>query len=125
VRSERSNRPLLDHANALPHLPAAFYEVQRSSTAVGLVAQGLGAAIVPRLALQAGAYPNVRIVPLVDPVVEKPLVLIARRAAQLSPAAAALYALVREYAGARSSPSVTAPSANAPAAVRDRSIIAR
>jgi DNA-binding transcriptional LysR family regulator len=96
-----SNRPLLDNADALPHLPPAFYEVQRSSTAVGLVAQGLGAAVVPRLALQAGAYPNVRVVPLVDPVVEKPLVLIARRAAQLSPAAAALHALIREHAGTR------------------------
>jgi DNA-binding transcriptional LysR family regulator len=92
-----SNRPLLE-APGLPSLPNAFYEVQRSSTAVGLVAEGLGVAVVPRLALQAHSYPRIRIVPLVDPVVEKPLVLIARRSARLSPAAAALHALIREHA---------------------------
>jgi len=96
-----SNRPLLDQAPGLPQLPPAFYEVQRSSTAVGLVAQGLGVAVVPRLAVQDGAFPDLRVVPLVDPVVEKPLALIARRSTQLSPAASALHALMREHAGLR------------------------
>jgi DNA-binding transcriptional LysR family regulator len=94
-----SNRPLLDHAaGALDALPAAQFEVQRSSTAVGLAAAGLGAAIVPRLAIQPGAYPQLAVVPLVDPVVSKHLVLVARRTGQLSPAGRALYDMVRAHA---------------------------
>ena len=53
-----NNRPLLDHALAESQLElSAFYEVQRSSTAVGLVAAGAGIAVAPRLAWQAGSYP--------------------------------------------------------------------
>ena len=92
VGSESGNRPLLDAALADdgPTLPI-HYEVQRSSTAVGLVAAGVAAAIVPRLAIQPGAYPNVRVVPLVDPVVSRSLVLVTRKGAALSPAAQALF----------------------------------
>lgn len=90
------NRPLLDLAlgRAVPALPA-FYEVQRSSTAVGLVASGVAAAVVPSLAIQPGTYPTIRTVALTDPVVSRTVVLITRRNAQLSPAAQALYDLVR------------------------------
>ena len=73
----------------------AFYEVQRSSTAVGLVAEGVAAAVVPSLALQKGAYPRIRVVALVDPVVSRTLVLVSRKTAQLSPAAQALYDMIR------------------------------
>src|SRR5258706_8541228 len=93
-----SNRPVLDRVSGTVDVLSSFYEVQRSSTAVGLVAEGLGAAIVPRMAMQDGAFPNLRIVPLVEPVVYKHLVLIVRRNAQLSPAAQALHALIRENA---------------------------
>jgi DNA-binding transcriptional LysR family regulator len=91
------NRPLLDHALAERGPgPRAHYEVQRSSTAVGLVAQGIAAAVVPRLAMQDGAYPGIRIIALTDPVVSRTLVLVMRRAGVLSPAARALYELIRE-----------------------------
>jgi len=95
VGSESGNRPLLDAAleGRQPGLRAR-YEVQRSSTAVGLVAAGVAAAIVPRLALQAGAHPNLRIVPLVDPVVSRTLALVSRKGAHLSPAAQALFELI-------------------------------
>ena len=94
-----SNRPLLDHALTAAGIELRpFHEVQRSSTAVGLVAQGLGAAIVPRLALQRDAYPDLRIVALTDPVVVKHLVLVSRTAAHLSPAAQALYDMIRAQA---------------------------
>src|ERR1700733_2548156 len=72
-----------------------FYEVQRSSTALGLVAEGVAIAVVPRLAVQKGAYPRLRAIALVDPIVSRSLVLIARKAAQLSPAAQALYDLIQ------------------------------
>jgi DNA-binding transcriptional LysR family regulator len=91
------NRALLDPAlKANGFVLRSFYEVQRSSTAVGLVAQDVGVAVVPKLAMQEGAYPNVRMIELVDPVVSRTLVLITRKAAHLSPAAQALYDMIRE-----------------------------
>ena len=93
------NRALLDVALESSELALrSFYEVQRSSTAVGLVAQGVGAAVVPALALQKGAYATVRTVELTQPVVSRTLVLVARKTAQLSPAAQALYDMILEQA---------------------------
>ena len=99
VGSESGNRPLLDTALAAdPPILRIQYEVQRSSTAVGLVAAGAAAAIVPRLALQPGAYPNVRVIPLVEPIVSRSLVLVLRTGAHLSPAARALFDLLVRHA---------------------------
>jgi DNA-binding transcriptional LysR family regulator len=89
-----SNRPLLDamlaelELNLLSH-----YEVQRSSTAVGLAAAGLGAAVVPSLAVQPGMHPNLRIVALSGPVITRGFVLLVRKSGSLSPAAQALVAM--------------------------------
>ena len=102
--AESSNRPLLDLALQRAELALrAFYEVQRSSTAVGLVAAGVAAAVVPSLALQRGAYSRIRQVRLTHPVVTRALVLITRRNAELSPAAQALYDVVRQVARSRRS----------------------
>jgi DNA-binding transcriptional LysR family regulator len=100
--TDSSNRPLLDAA--MGEASAALesmYEVQRSSTAVGLVAQGLGVAVVPSLALQAGAYPRLRVMPLSSPVITRTFVLLRRRSAHLSPAAQALHDMILERAGQR------------------------
>lgn len=99
------NRPLLDVAlgDAGARLQV-FYEVQRSSTAVGLVAERVAAAVVPRLALQKGAYPSLKTVELVEPRVSRTLVLMARRNARLSPAAQALYDLIAAQASGPSRP---------------------
>lgn len=93
---EGGHRPYLDatleaHDIALQ----AFYEVQRSSTAVGMVAKGVAAAVVPGLAVQERGDPRLRAIPLTDPVVSRSLVLLTRRKAALSPAAQALYDMVR------------------------------
>lgn len=89
-------RPLVDEAAASKGLEwRHFYEVQRSSTALGMVAKGVGITVVSDLALQEDAYPRLRAIPLVEPVVSRTLVLITRTNAQLSPAAQALYDLVR------------------------------
>ena len=89
------NRPLLDAAlaAAAPRLRSG-YEVQRSSTAVGLVVAGVAAAIVPSLAVQPGTPPELRLVQLFDPVVSRQLVLVRRKGGELSPAAWALFDLV-------------------------------
>jgi DNA-binding transcriptional LysR family regulator len=90
------NRALLDTALGANGLGLqSFYEVQRSSTAVGLVAERIAAAVVPRLAMQKGAYPNIRAIELVDPVVSRALVLVVRKTARLSPAAQALYDMIK------------------------------
>ncbi|MBL8377830.1 MAG: LysR family transcriptional regulator [Burkholderiales bacterium] len=98
--ADSSNRPLL--GQALPVLAgSAHFEVQRSSTAVGLVAAGVACAVVPRLAMQAGAYANLRMLALTDPVVERSFVLITRRGAHLSPAAQSLADMIRAQAPSR------------------------
>ena len=92
VGAASGNRPLLDAALAAPPPGLrAHYEVQRSSTAVGLAAAGVAAAVVPSLALQLGAYPRLRAVPLVEPAVARTLALVRRKGAELSPAAQALF----------------------------------
>ena len=94
-----TNRALLDAALGSGNLELrSQFEVQRSSTAVGMVSEGVAAAIVPGLAVQKGAYPNIRIVALTEPVVSWILVLLSRRKAHLSPAAQALYEMLREKA---------------------------
>jgi DNA-binding transcriptional LysR family regulator len=93
------NRGLLDGALKSGGIALqSFYEVQRSSTALGLVAQGLGAAVVPKLAIQKNAYPMVRTIELVEPSVSRTLVLVTRKRAQLSPPARALYDMLLEQA---------------------------
>jgi DNA-binding transcriptional LysR family regulator len=100
--TQSNNRPLLDFALSKARVALrSFYEVQRSSTALGLVAAGVAAAVVPQLALQKGAYPTIRIVALTQPVITRKLVLIARRNSQLSPAARALHEMMRDEAAER------------------------
>lgn len=96
-----ANRPLLDTALGAENVALdSHYEVQRSSTAVGLVNEGVAAAVVPSLAIQKGAYPGIKVIALVDPIVSRTLVLVSRRTAYLSPAAQALYDLIRKQAKA-------------------------
>jgi DNA-binding transcriptional LysR family regulator len=110
-----SNRPLLDGVLSQTTLSLrAYYEVQRSSTAVGMVAQGVAAAIVPRLALQKGTYPDVRMIPLVEPAVTRSFALLRRRTAVLSPAAQALYDMICETAKVAADAPVT-PARSRPA----------
>lgn len=99
------NRALLDGSlgggmnDARPGLTLRIqYEVERSSTALGLAATGSAAAVVPNLAIEPGTYPRLRVVRLKDPVISRTLVLIARKAAHLSPAAQVLYDMIRESA---------------------------
>lgn len=94
--SGNGNRPLIDD-----QLPAGIelhpkFEVQRSTTAVGLAAAGAGIAVVPELALLPGAYPMLSAVPLVKPAASRAFVLVRRRGASLSPAAQALVQILQK-----------------------------
>jgi len=94
-----ANRGVLDQALGSSKVKLQlFYEVQRSSTALGLVAEGVAIAVVPRLAVQKGAYLRLRALALVDPIISRSLVLITRNVTHLSPAAQALYELIKRRA---------------------------
>ena len=93
---ESGTRPLIELAIRRRNVKwRPYYEVQRSSTALGMVAKGVGATIVPEIGLDNDSYPRLRAIPLVDPVVSRSLVLLTRVNAHLSPAAQALYDLMR------------------------------
>jgi DNA-binding transcriptional LysR family regulator len=72
----------------------SHFEVQRSPTAVGLVAKGVAAAIVPELAIEKGTYPRVKTIPVTNPTIFRSLSLVSRQNAVLSPAAQAFYDLI-------------------------------
>jgi DNA-binding transcriptional LysR family regulator len=100
-----SNGPLLELALGDERRTLSiFYEVQRSSTAVGLVAEGLGVAVVPRLAMQSGAYPNLSVVELIHPTVSRTFSILMRKGVVLSPAAQMLHELLIRDAGRRGRP---------------------
>ncbi|CAN5138447.1 LysR family transcriptional regulator [soil metagenome] len=94
-----SNRPLLDARMAdLGINLVAQFEVQRSSTAIGLAAAGVGAALVPSLAVEAGLRPELRVLELTEPTLTRGFALLLRRNASLSPAAEAMVELVEQDA---------------------------
>ncbi len=96
VSKSSGNRLLLDLALAeVRERPAWFYEARHVSTMLGLVEAGLGVAVAPRLAMPSGDHPVLRAIPLVEPRVTRTIGLIRRRGRPLSPAAAALYELVK------------------------------
>lgn len=95
------NRPLLDQALGADNLHLhSLYEVQRVSTALGLVAEGVGAAVLPRLAMQRDAYPKIKVIALESPLISRTLVLVSRKTAIFSPAASALYEMIYKTATA-------------------------
>jgi DNA-binding transcriptional LysR family regulator len=86
------NRALLDHQLARNRLSlSGTYEVEHLSTAIGLVAAGVGSAILPYSTIQEGSYPRVRRIPLLAPVISRTIVLIRRKGATLSPASQVFY----------------------------------
>jgi DNA-binding transcriptional LysR family regulator len=73
-----------------------LYEVQHPSTALGLVALGAGAAVLPSLIILRDAYPRIRAIPLTGPAIRREIGLIRPREGRLSPAAQTLYSMVQE-----------------------------
>ncbi len=70
------------------------YDVQHHSTAINLVAAGVGCAILPWSIMGANDRPQVRKIELVNPVVHRRVMLFTRRNGSLSPAAQAFVDLV-------------------------------
>ena len=97
VAKASGNRLVMDLALAgLSVRPRWLYEVRHVSMLPPLVEAGLGIAVVPRLAMPAGAHPTLASIPVVEPTVTRTLGLIRKRGRALSPPAKRLYALIDE-----------------------------
>lgn len=95
-----ANRVFLDYQLARRGISlTGAYEVQHLSTAIGLVAAGVGTAILPSSTLEDGARPGLCRVPLTGPVVKRKITLFRRRNSTLSPAASAFHELLTSGTG--------------------------
>ncbi len=95
ISPQAGNRALIDDALAGRRDTLLWrYEVQRLSTAVNMVAAGLGLTIVPRLAIDAAGTPGVRAVPLRNPGIVRTLGLLTKRGTSLSPPAEILAGVI-------------------------------
>ncbi len=108
VSGASGNRALLDHQLARHKIDIrGRCEVEHPSTAIALVSAGVGAAILPSATLLEGTHPDVRRVPLQEPVIRRTIVLIRRRNAALSPAAQAFHDLLTRQLSPAASPALS------------------
>lgn len=97
ISGASGNRALLDHRLRRHGIDLhGRYEVEHPSTAISLVAAGVGVAVLPAATLLEGTFPDVRRVKLAHPVVQRDIVRFVRRGVTLSPAAQALHAMLDE-----------------------------
>lgn len=88
VHRSSGNRTLLDTALVQHGVQLRWtYEVTHLSTSLGLVEQGLGISVLPRLATPSDDHPFLVTRPLDDPLIVRPIGVVQRRNATLSPAA--------------------------------------
>jgi len=93
------NRMVIDEALARSPEPLHWrYEVGRSTTALELVTQNVGAAVLPRMAVQDHLLDKVRCVPLVAPKVTRPVGIISRIGQIETPPVRAFMAALRDRA---------------------------
>jgi DNA-binding transcriptional LysR family regulator len=113
------NRPLLDVGVPGKVLRENWVcEVQRFSTGMALAARGVGVAVIPGVALESHEHPVLVFRRLVQPDIGRGIVILRRRGATLSPAAAEFLGLLRAFGinyMARGSPA-SAPAFPAPSA---------
>lgn len=95
ISAETGNRILVDDAlgNRRETLNWAF-EVQRITSAVALVAAGIGCAIVPKLAVRMADGARLAAIPLVAPGVTRTLGVVTRKGLAPSPQASLLLGLI-------------------------------
>jgi DNA-binding transcriptional LysR family regulator len=74
------------------------FVVEYFSSAIGLASEGLGVAILVASIIE-NLRPDLTQIPLVEPVVDRPVSVIRRRGETLTPAAQALYDLIARGLG--------------------------
>jgi DNA-binding transcriptional LysR family regulator len=90
------NRLLIDQRLAsLRSRPRGIYEVRHLTTALGMVEANLGVAALPRMTIPRDGHHSVVGRPLIDPVVNRTIGIIRRRASNLSPAAMEFYTILK------------------------------
>lgn len=98
ISPQAGNRVLIDDALGRRRETLNWrYEVQHLQTAVGMVLEGVGIAIVPQIAAAMPGLPGVVAVPLRNPSIHRTLGVLLRRGLPLSRPAEALLALVRRH----------------------------
>jgi DNA-binding transcriptional LysR family regulator len=96
VSAQTGNRALIDDALGSRREQMTWrFECQHVATAVSLVAEGLGVAILPRLSVDGSGAPGVVALSLRNPGVNRTLGVISKRGLPLSPAAIGLLGLIR------------------------------
>jgi len=91
VSPQTANRFIIDQAlGSRSEAPNWAYEVQHTITALKLVSEGLGLAIMPRSAVEALQTEDVCVLPLSRPSISRTIGILSRRSVGLSPLAADL-----------------------------------
>jgi DNA-binding transcriptional LysR family regulator len=102
ISGASGNRALLDHQLQRHGIGLhGRFEVEHPSTAISLVAAGVGAAVLPAATLLAGSFPDVRRVALKQPVLQRTIVRFVLAGVTLSPAAQAFHDLLAAELGGR------------------------
>lgn len=99
-----------------------LYEVQHSTTALGMVNAGLGAAILPSLNLLSGVYPRIRVLPLAESAVERVIGLIHLQDTELSPSAQTFCEVIRNVISEYIRPGSDVPAGASRKGLRNTSI---
>lgn len=98
VSPQTGNRQLIDDAlGARREMLKWRFEVQHTATAVSLVEAGVGATIIPRLALNLRLSPTLRGVALRNPSLTRSLGIVSRRDQPLSPLAAEFRGMIAKH----------------------------
>lgn len=83
---------------------ARNYQFSQAQTLIAAARVGLGAAILPEMALPAHAEPEMQVLRIVEPVMKRQVAIVTLKGQSLSPAATRLAQLVRELVGSGSWP---------------------
>jgi len=95
VSQSSGNRMLIDNALArVVQRPSIQYEINHVTGAIGLVAAGLGVAVLPELAMPSDVHPTLVSIPLTDPDITRTLGLITRKGGRLQPVTQSLFDLL-------------------------------
>ncbi|QHE87856.1 LysR family transcriptional regulator [Hydrogenophaga sp. BPS33] len=99
-------RDIVEKALASQRLELATrYQFMQSQTLISMAAAGLGAAVIPAIAVPEWLPPSIHKVKIVRPRMVRTIATVTLAGRSLSPAAARMAALLKELLGARATPS--------------------
>ncbi len=96
-----SVRQHLEPALQSLHLRTTGLEVEQLATVAGLIASGLGVSVVPELTLFQFRRPDLVAIPMAEPALERPILIVRRKGRSLSVAAQGMLELVEARLGRR------------------------